>query len=405
MKEAGKNFSVQCDPEGKILDILYDEHKVLATELTGKSIFTCVVPGDLDKLLNFFLEIKTKGSALGWEINLATTSGAETFSFFGGFFGDRIGIAAATTKNGAQVLFAELTRINNEQANLIRSITKEMTKLQNQVQEEPGIAYYEELSRLNNELVNMQREMAKKNRELDELNRLKNHFLGIAAHDLRNPIGIVINYSEFLTDHSIPVTEEERQELLTRINRTGHFMLSLVNDLLDIANIESGKLELNFTRETLEEVVQTNIALNELFARAKSMSIHFRSPGNPVIVDIDRPKIEQVITNLISNAIKYSYPGTEINVGITISDGFATIRVVDQGQGILPEEVPRLFQPFQKASSRSTGGEKSTGLGLSIVKKIVEAHGGITGVLSEFGKGSEFFFTLPVISDPIIHPL
>ncbi len=404
MKETGKNFSVQCDPEGKILEILYDEQGILAGDLIGKSIFTCVVPGDLDKILNFFMELKSKGSALGWEINLTTPSGAETFSFFGGQFGNRIGIAAATTKNGAQVLFAELTRINNEQANLIRSITKEMSKLQSQVQEEPGIAYYEELSRLNNELVNMQREMTKKNRELDELDRMKNQFLGLAAHDLRNPIGIVINYSEFLLDHAIPVTEKEQQELLARINRTGHFMLGLVNDLLDIANIESGKLELNRTRETLEEVILTNISMNELFARAKSMLIRFKSPGTPVIVDIDRPKIEQVLTNLISNAIKYSDPGTDITVGMTISGDFVTIRVCDQGQGIVPEEIPMLFQPFQKASSRSTGGEKSTGLGLSIVKKIVEAHGGITGVLSEYGKGSEFFFTLPVISDPITHP-
>lgn len=400
MKETGKNFSVQCDREGIILAILYDEQGLLPPDLMGKSIFSCVVPGDLDKILNFFLELKVKGSALGWEINLATPSGAETFSFFGGLFGDKIGIAAATTKNGAQILFAELTRINNEQANLIRSITKEMTILQNKVQEEPGIEYYEELSRLNNEMVNMQREMAKKNRELDELNRLKNHFLGIAAHDLRNPIGIVINYSEFLMGNTIPVTEEEQQELLARINRTGHFMLGMVNDLLDIANIESGKLELNLTRENLQEVIQTTITLNELFARAKSMHILFHPPDTPVMLDIDRPKTEQVLTNLISNAIKYSDPGQAITVSVTQSVKLATIHVYDQGQGIRPEEIPLLFQPFQKASSRSTGGEKSTGLGLSIVKKIVEAHGGVAGVNSIFGKGSEFFFSLPVVSVP-----
>ena len=230
--------------------------------------------------------------------------------------------------------------------------------------------------------------------------RLKNHFLGIAAHDLRNPIGIVINYSEFLMGNTIPVTEEEQQELLARINRTGHFMLGMVNDLLDIANIESGKLELNLTRENLQEVIQTTITLNELFARAKSMHILFHPPDTPVMLDIDRPKTEQVLTNLISNAIKYSDPGQAITVSVTQSVKLATIHVYDQGQGIRPEEIPLLFQPFQKASSRSTGGEKSTGLGLSIVKKIVEAHGGVAGVNSIFGKGSEFFFSLPVVSVP-----
>ncbi len=168
METANKRFSVLCDPEGRVLKILSDDSQLLARTLVGAMFFSVVVPGDLNKILNFFLEIKEKETAIGWEINVTTLQGTETFTFFAGMFDNQIGIAAATTKNEAQLLFAELTRINNEQTNLIRAAAKQNAKLQ-VVPDDPGTSFYEELSRLNNELVNIQRELAKKNRELDEL--------------------------------------------------------------------------------------------------------------------------------------------------------------------------------------------------------------------------------------------
>jgi two-component system, OmpR family, sensor kinase len=333
---------------------------------------------------------------MGWEINLQTPEGPETFTFFGGVFGDRIGIAAGTTKNGAQLLFTELTRINNEQTNLIRARTKELARLKSGTPEETDISYFDDLSRLNNELVNMQRELAKKNRELDELNKLKNQFLGIAAHDLRNPIGIILSFSELIMDEPCFHPETETGEFVRHIHQTAKFMLGLVTDLLDIANIESGNLELNRSEQEMGSVVRESLRMNELFAKAKQMELVFQECGEPVILPIDRPKIEQVITNLVSNAIKYSFPGSRIEVSLKKEAGYLQMAVKDQGQGIREEELAKLFKPFQKASSRSTGGEKSTGLGLMIVKKIVEAHQGEVGVTSEVGKGSEFFFRLPI---------
>ncbi|MEI7498894.1 MAG: HAMP domain-containing sensor histidine kinase [Bacteroidota bacterium] len=392
-----KRFSVLCDLEGRVVQVLDDEYQVLSSSILGNMIFSSVVPSDLDKIINFYLELKEKGTAIGWQINVSTPKGAETFSFFGGIFDNRIGIAAATTKNGAQLLFAELTRINNEQTNIIRAAAKVNAKLQYD-HLEPGVSYYEELSRLNNELVNIQRELSKKNRELDELNKLKNQFLGIAAHDLRNPIGVILGYSELMLDKHGPPNPEEQTELIQRIYKTGTFMLGLVNDLLDIANIESGQLELNLSEQDIGQVISEVIQMNEIFARAKSMEIVFDRPSIPVMALIDRPKIEQVITNLLSNAIKYSFPQTRIIIRLEIEGLSARISVQDQGQGIREEELNKLFKQFQKTSTRSTGGEKSTGLGLLIVKKIVEAHQGNFGVKSKFGEGSLFFFTIPVIS-------
>jgi signal transduction histidine kinase len=392
METANKRFSLLCDLEGRVLKILNDDNQLLAHTLVGAMFFSVVAPGDLNKVLNFFLEIKEKETAIGWEINVTTLQGTETFTFFAGLFDNQIGIAAATTKNGAQLLFSELTRINNEQTNLIRAAAKQNAKLQ-VIPEDPGTSFYEELSRLNNELVNIQRELAKKNRELDELNKLKNQFLGIAAHDLRSPIGVILSYSEFILNSP---GEDDHVELIRRIHRTGQFMLGLVDNLLDIANIESGQLELNLSKEELVQILNDVIRTQEIFAKAKSMKIMFNHPVTQVMALIDRPKIEQAITNLLTNAIKYSFPNSLIEIYLEVKNNTIRIWVSDQGQGIREEEVQKLFKPFQKTSTRSTGGEKSTGLGLSIVKKIVEAHHGEIGVNSEWGKGSEFFFTLPL---------
>jgi signal transduction histidine kinase len=111
---------------------------------------------------------------------------------------------------------------------------------------------------------------------------------------------------------------------------------------------------------------------------------------------LDRNKIEQVLNNLISNAIKYSYPNTTIRIEVLRQGDFVVTKVIDQGQGIPADELPHVFKPFQKASTKPTAGEKSTGLGLAIVKKIIEGHQGEIGVESEVGKGSTFFFRLPL---------
>jgi len=185
-------------------------------------------------------------------------------------------------------------------------------------------------------------------------------------------------------------------EFIKRIRKIGKFMLSLVNDLLDIANIESGQLELNLSEQDLRIVIREVINMNSIFAQAKSMEIIFEEPGLPVMLLIDRPKIEQVITNLLSNAIKYSFPGSAIFLRLENEGSMARVSVKDQGQGIREEELQKLFKPFQKTSTKSTAGEKSTGLGLLIVKKIVEAHHGEIGVTSKFEEGSVFFFKLPI---------
>jgi len=390
-----RQFSIFCNFDGKVTEILQDDHHFLPLSIVGNLLFSIVVPGDLDKILNFFLELKKHKTAIGWEINILTPSGAETFSFFGGIFDNRIGIAAATTKNGALLLFSELTRINNEQTNIIRALSKENEQLQTRYEETP-VAYYEELSRLNNDLVNMQRELAKKNRELDELNKIKNQFLGIAAHDLRNPLGVIIGYSDYILEENDGNFSEEHVMMLNAILTSSEFMLRLINNLLDVSAIESGNMELELSKTDLISLIKKNVALNNVIAQKKNIQIQFNDPVQISEILLDIGKIEQVLNNLISNAVKYSFPNTTVQVKISQNDSEVIVSVTDQGQGIPESELGKLFKPFEKTSVQSTAGEKSTGLGLSIVKNLVLGHKGRIWVESKVGEGSTFCFSLPL---------
>ena len=234
------------------------------------------------------------------------------------------------------------------------------------------------------------------NDQLRELNSQKNEFLGMAAHDLRNPIAVIQNSSSVLSRYLSENLSEKQKEFLKKISDTSKFMLELLNSLLDISKIESGKLGLEITKNNYPDFVRKNIEFNRFFATEKGISIDSALSDDIPLVDFDKNKIEQVLNNLISNAIKYSHPNTTIRIEVLREKNFVVTKVIDQGQGIPENELPHVFKPFQKASTKPTAGEKSTGLGLAIVKKIVEGHQGVIGVESEVGKGSTFFFKLPL---------
>lgn len=253
---------------------------------------------------------------------------------------------------------------------------------------------FDELSRLNNELATSQRDLAKSNVELDQLNKQKNELLGIAAHDLRNPLQVILIYSQFLIDEAAVSLGPEHLEFVRTIRRSSEFMLRLVEDLLDTARIEAGTLELDLVPVDLGGLVERNVALNRVLAEPKGTHINLYRDGVGEMV-LDTAKIEQVLNNLIGNAVKYSPPGSTVEVRLAAADGGASIAVRDQGQGIAAEEMDRLFQPFKTGPSRGTAGEKSAGLGLAIVKRIVEGHRGAIRVEPANGGGSEFQVFLP----------
>ncbi|MBD3224851.1 MAG: two-component hybrid sensor and regulator, partial [Caldithrix sp.] len=226
------------------------------------------------------------------------------------------------------------------------------------------------------------------------LNDLKNQFLGMAAHDLRNPLGNIINFIEFIEDNREHL-KDEQVEFLNHIRELASFMLKLVNDLLDYSAIESGNIHLKIQSIDLLDIIRKTIWFNQKLAQKKEISVELFTDLPSAPVEVDQGKIEQVLTNLITNAIKFSHAHSHIYVHVNDSEDHIITAVEDEGQGIPENKLNLLFQPFKKIGVKGTGGEKSTGLGLFIVKQIVEAHNGTIKADSVFGEGSTFSIQLP----------
>ena len=228
---------------------------------------------------------------------------------------------------------------------------------------------------------------------LKALNKLKDKHLGIAAHDLRNPIAAIHGLSDLLGDPKLD--EESRRTFVESINTVSKQMLILVNDLLDISVIESGKFDLNRIPGNLSAILRERAELTAINAKNKNITLTTALDEVPDLpIDVDR--MRQVIDNLLSNAVKFSPSGTTVRLACGQRDDDLVFSVADQGPGIAQEDLDKLFGVFQKLDNQPTAGEKSTGLGLSIVKRIVDAHGGEISVESEVGKGSTFTVTIPI---------
>lgn len=305
--------------------------------------------------------------------------------------GDLVG---ASRRPGRFSLTEELVRINNEQSNAARAAMKDLA-LQEREQAERDSRHFEEMSELNNELATAQRELAKKNAELARLNEQKNQFLGIAAHDLRNPLEVILTYSQFLAEETSGRIDAEQLDLVHTIRTSSEFMLHLVENLLDVAKIEAGHLELERSWADLGALVEHSVNLNRRLAQRRGIEIRLaRAAGLPRMW-IDPAQIQQVLNNLIGNAIKFSPRDSLVEVEVAERGDGVELAVCDNGPGIPADEVDKLFRPFGRTRVRPPDGGKSTGLGLAIVKKVVEGHGGEIRVKSEEGKGTAFYVDLP----------
>ena len=273
------------------------------------------------------------------------------------------------------------------------------TKLLSSVYED-SIQRNQELQNAYWKLEELHTELKQKNEELRQLNEQKNYFLGIAAHDLRNPLGSILTTSKFLLGRNYENLTDIQLELLGMIRSGSDFMLSLVNDLLDVSAIESGKLNLQFEAMNVHELVRKNFSRNEIMAKQKNIQLELASSEQikTITTFVDKNKFEQVMDNLISNAIKFSPEESAIEIGLEMKGDKIHIYVKDNGQGIPKEEQGKIFHAFEKTSVMPTAGEKSTGLGLAITQKIVNAHGGDINVDSTEGCGSTFHIYLPIRS-------
>ena len=238
--------------------------------------------------------------------------------------------------------------------------------------------------------------LAERNAELERLQAENSQFIGMAAHDLRNPLQVIDGYARVMMNGLIGPVTPEQKKALEAVTRSGSFMLGLIDDILSLSKINAGKLEIDPKATDVAALVVRVAEFSRLLAEGKGIAIAVSADDGLSAVPADAFRIEQVLNNLIGNAIKFSHAGTTVTVSVTRdAAGGVRVAVADEGQGIPAAELQRLFQPFSRTSVKSTGGESSTGLGLAISKRIVEAHGGRLEVQSEVGKGSTFSFTLP----------
>ena len=236
------------------------------------------------------------------------------------------------------------------------------------------------------------------NQRLIELNEEKNRYVGMVAHDLRSPIGNAEAFSNLLLEDFDILPKEEQLRYIGIINKSCSFSLNLIHDFLDVSKIEAGIFDLNLSMHDYISFVHDTVKQNEMLAKNKFQEIQIQSDIQELQLSFDKNKFEQVLTNLLGNAMKYSLPSTRIKILISLSENELITSFIDEGQGIPPNELATIFHPFQTTSMQSTTNEKSTGLGLAIVKKIIESHKGTISVESEVGKGSVFTFRIPIIA-------
>jgi signal transduction histidine kinase len=241
----------------------------------------------------------------------------------------------------------------------------------------------------NNSIRNQKDLIEEKNKELLALDHEKNHLIGIVAHDLRNPLAIAISLTDFIKQ-DIKNLSLEQQEGLNITNRSLIRMNEMIKRILDVKAVEAKKVNLHLesvnTSKVWEQVVQ-NFEEN---IEKKQLELQFHKPEFPAVCKLDHNYTIQIFENLLSNAIKFSPNGKSISIFMTENDGYLRMMVSDQGPGIHAEDFGKLFGKYQRLSARPTGGETSTGLGLSIVKKYVEVMKGKVWCESEFGGGATF---------------
>jgi signal transduction histidine kinase len=237
------------------------------------------------------------------------------------------------------------------------------------------------------------RQLLAQNEQLREADRLKDEFVALISHDLRTPLTSIMGYLELTLEEGD--FSGELRNYLEIADRNAHRLLRLVNDLLFVARLEAGELDLHSSELDLAEVVRESVAEAEPRALANGITLTCRAEPVPP-VNADRGRILQLIDNLVSNAIKFTPEGGEVRVSVAQANGSVRLEVEDTGIGIAAEEQRRLFERFFRASTAAERQIPGTGLGLYIARAIVDAHGGSISVASEPGQGTSFTIDMPV---------
>lgn len=257
------------------------------------------------------------------------------------------------------------------------------------------------VSRDVSERIQQELELKTARERAENANRAKSRFLANMSHELRTPLNAVIGFTDMMRQHTFgPLGNEKYEEYATLIYDSGQLLLDLISDMLDMAKIEAGKLELNIETVDFNSAVENGARLLRDRAAENGLELTLALSKEPLFIAADKRAIKQIVLNLLSNAIKFTPAGGAIDVSVALAEGLATIVIADTGIGIAPDDLDRLGRPFEQANGNpmlaSAGG---SGLGLALVRALTEKHGGILQIESEEGFGTTVRVSFPMTTN------
>jgi PAS domain S-box-containing protein len=253
--------------------------------------------------------------------------------------------------------------------------------------------------RYTSELAAKNQQLEARNRDVEKANRLKSEFLASMSHELRTPLHTIIGFSELLSEELEGPLSPKQKRFVGHILQDSRHLLELINDILDLSKIESGRLELQIGSFEFPACVDEVLGGIQPQAAAKQIRIENRNTFRETLC-ADRLRVKEILYNLLSNAVKFTPEGGFVWVESAVHDEFLQVTVGDTGIGIVPEEQELVFEKFYQVGSTTKGTREGTGLGLAITRKLVELHGGRVSLHSKPGEGTRFTFTLPLSGPP-----
>jgi len=377
-----RSIGIACDQENRIKAVLHNQAGLRVEP--GTALVDLFEQESKEKALRLLATARASGAAFGWELNVRVEDRIVLMSFVGAKAQEAVLLAGAETRAEANQLFARMIQTQG------LPVPGETSP---PAQAAPDL--YEQLAELNNRLVTTQRELEKTNAEVQRVAADRAKLAAMAAHDLRNPLGVVMLCAEALTRALQPSSGSDAPGLIATIRRNTRRMQDLVDDLLHAFAAEIGALELVLQPMSLEELVRSNVEANRVLAAQKQIVLQLTSHGDVPPILGDPMRLEQVLDNLIHNAIKFSPRGSTIKVYVFSAGTHAGVTVEDQGAGLEREELEALLTGTSLRHRVGTESERGFGLGFAIIRAILDKHGGTISGDSVPGKGARFSVRLP----------
>jgi PAS domain S-box-containing protein len=267
-------------------------------------------------------------------------------------------------------------------------------------QQTGALRYTVSVSRDVTERMNRELEIKAAQERAESANKAKSRFLANMSHELRTPLNAVIGFTDLMRQRTFgPLGNERYEEYATLIYDSGQLLLDLISDMLDMAKIEAGRLELNYERVDVNGTVEDCVRMLRDRAENSGLELTLSLPREPLFLIADKRAVKQILLNLLTNAIKFTPAGGHVGVTVRYGDGLATITVRDTGVGIPSSELPRLGNPFEQVNNDPMLAKGGSGLGLALVRALMEKHGGALTIDSEEGVGTTVRVTFPLVAN------